>query len=74
MASFPLRPGPTIRQQMPRIYSLCWFDEGLVVPQVSLLEAASDEEAIGRVRSMHRFKARELWQRHRLVASFRAEN
>jgi hypothetical protein len=73
MASFPLNPNAGFSNERVRVYSVCCFDEGLVVPQVSLLEASSDEEAIGQVRSMHCLKTRELWQRHRLVASFRAE-
>jgi hypothetical protein len=73
VATYPLRPDTDFPEQKMRVYSVCCFDDGLVVPQVSLLEAGSDEEAIRTVRSMHCLKTRELWQRHRLVASFRAE-
>lgn len=73
MATYPLRPEVDVPAHKLRVYSICCFDEGHVVPEVSLLEAGSDEEAIGTVRSMQRFKRRELWQRHRLVAAFRPD-
>lgn len=51
-----------------RLYTACFFDQGLIVPRVRLLEAATDEDAITEVRSSHIFTRRELWDRHRLVA------
>ncbi|MFL6755921.1 MAG: hypothetical protein ACJ8EH_10060 [Sphingomicrobium sp.] len=54
-----------------RLYSVCVFDEGLVVPWVKLLDATSDTEAIGAARCICPSKRRELWDRHRLVAEFR---
>jgi len=53
-----------------RLYSVCVFDEGLVVPWVKLVDAESDTEAIGAARCICPSKRRELWHRHRLVAEF----
>ena len=51
-----------------RLYTLCYFDNGLVVPGVQLFDAETDEEAIAEAESLHPFRNRELWDRHRLVA------
>ena len=51
-----------------RVYTACFFDPGVIVPRVSMLAAANDEEAIAAMRSSQIFKMRELWDRHRLVA------
>ncbi len=56
-----------------RVYSVCCFTNGLVVPWVRLLDATSDEEAIKEARSLNRFSKRELWDRHRLVAVIPSE-
>lgn len=49
-------------------YTLCFFGTGFVVPQVQLIEACSDTEAIDQARSTRQFTRREVWDRHRLVA------
>lgn len=50
-----------------RLYTACFFDQGLLVPRVKLFDAASDAEAIAEICSVQRFTKRELWDRHRLV-------
>ncbi|QIK95467.1 hypothetical protein G7076_02265 [Sphingomonas sp. HDW15A] len=50
-----------------RIYSICDFEPGWVVPVVSLLEATSDEEALQLARSSRNGMAREVWDRQRLI-------
>lgn len=54
--------------QASRIYNICAFKAGCVVPEVSLLEAGSDEEALHVASSAFAFAVREVWDRHRLVA------
>jgi hypothetical protein len=56
----------------PRVYTLCLFDPGRLVPRVQLLDAATDEDAIAEANSMSPGTRRELWHRHRLVASIRS--
>lgn len=51
-----------------RVYTACFFDQGLVVPRVKVLEAPTDDDAISELRSLNRFTERELWHGHRLVA------
>ena len=60
-------------QNLSLVYSVCFFESGLIVPRVSLLEAASDDEAVSAAYAMNRFSMRELWDRHRLVAVIPAE-
>lgn len=72
MTSRALEP-ETAARDGARVYSACFFDDGLVVPRVSVIEADSDERAAEEVRSLNRFKRRELWDRYRLVAAFRPE-
>ena len=55
-------------QEAHRIYSLCFFKDGFVVPEVQLIDARSDEEAIESARMNRGFTTREVWDRHRLVA------
>ena len=50
------------------VYSLCFFRDGFVVPDVQLIDAVSDEEAIELARVSRSFTTREVWERHRLVA------
>jgi hypothetical protein len=57
-----------------RVYTACFFDHDAIVPRVQLLAAATDDDAIAQVRRSHRFKTRELWDRHRLVAVIPAYN
>jgi IMP cyclohydrolase len=40
----------------------------MVVPDVALVEADSDEEAVEYARTSRSFTTREIWDRHRLVA------
>lgn len=74
MASGALRNDPAASGDVVRVYSLCFFDRGCVVPRVQLLDAYTDEEAIEAARSTNRFKRREIWLRHRLVGILRPEN
>ena len=67
-------PFETPRAESLRLYTICFFDPGLAVPRVQLFEAATDSEATAMARSLGRFKMRELWDRHRLVAKFTAED
>jgi hypothetical protein len=56
-----------------RIYSLCVFERGAIVPRVQFLAAHTDEEAISSARTSSSFCTRELWLRHRLVAAFKPQ-
>jgi hypothetical protein len=69
MASHALNYDVAPASDTARVYSICFFDRGLVVPRVQLLEADTDEEAISAAQSMNRVLAWELWDRHRLVAA-----
>ena len=55
------------RAETGRLYSLCFFDRGWIVPQVQFLDAENDEEALSIARSMRPGITREIWDRHRLV-------
>jgi len=50
-----------------RIYTLCFFEPQAVVPQVILIDAVDDAEALAEARSRRAFLTREVWDRHRLV-------
>ena len=54
-----------------RTYTVCFFAVGRIAPDVQLIEAASDEEALEAARSSRLFTRREVWDRHRLVAVIR---
>lgn len=54
-----------------RVYTLCVFDEALIVPWVQLLDASDDVEAMDLARSVRPSKRRELWHGHRFVADVR---
>ena len=54
--------------ELMRLYTVCVFDEELVVPWVELLDARNDQEAVALARSIQPSKRREIWDRHRLVA------
>jgi hypothetical protein len=58
-------PLPTA--ESARLYSLCFFDRGWIVPQVQFVDADSDEDALILARSMKPWMTREIWDRHRLV-------
>ena len=51
-----------------RIYRLCSFTPGAVVPRIELLGATCDEEALHVAGTIESMAERELWDRHRLVA------
>jgi hypothetical protein len=50
-----------------RLYSLCFFERGWVVPKVEFLEAETDQDALLQASSMKPWMIREVWERHRLV-------
>ena len=50
-----------------RLYSLCFFDRGWVVPEVQFVEAGDDEDALAMASSLRPWMTRELWDKHRLV-------
>lgn len=56
------------RRQLPRVYCICSFQGGAVVPTVELIDAETDEEAVGVARRRNLAATRELWDHHRLVA------
>jgi len=51
-----------------RVYSVCFFRDGAIVPDVRLIDAGSDQEAVDSARGNLAFTTREVWDRHRLVA------
>jgi len=55
-------------EAVSHVYSLCFFRPGDIVPDVRLIEAASDDEAVESARENLLFTTREVWERHRLVA------
>ena len=54
-----------------RLYRLCLFDRGAVVPRVQLISATGDEQAIALANGIDPTAEREIWDRHRLVAHLR---
>jgi hypothetical protein len=50
-----------------RIYTLCFFQPRAIVPEVVLIEAVDDAEALAEARSRRGYTTREIWDRHRLV-------
>jgi hypothetical protein len=52
---------PAAARHSQRVYSLCSFDPELVVPQVELIDAESDERAIALARSRGFRMRREVW-------------
>lgn len=50
------------------VYSVCYFGLGFMVPDVTLIDASSDLEAVELARVSRSFTTREVWDRHRLVA------
>jgi len=53
-----------------RIYRVCLFDYGAVIPRVELVKATTDAEAIELARNLHSPAQCEIWDEHRLVAEF----
>jgi hypothetical protein len=62
------------RVEARRIYTLCSFDRGLVVPKVQLIDAVTDDEAVAFARGSDLCSLREVWDRHRLVAVIQPRN
>jgi len=56
----------------PRIYRVCLFEPGAVVPKVQLMSATSDEQAVALASTIDPSTEREVWDRHRLVAQIPA--
>jgi len=55
-----------------RVYRLCSFTPGAVVPRVELLGATCDEEALHLASTIECTAERELWDQYRLVACLAA--
>lgn len=56
-----------IGEVVPRVYTVCFFTPGAVVPWVKLIDAGTDIEAIDIAQCMNPNAMREVWDRHRLV-------
>ena len=55
-----------------RVYTLCFFEPQSVVPQVVLIDAVDDAEALAEAQTRRAFMMREVWDRHRLVGVIQA--
>lgn len=55
-----------------RTYTVCFFEPNAVVPQVVLIDAVDDREALAEARVRRAFTMREVWDRHRLVGVIQA--
>lgn len=55
-------------QLLNRVYTICTFDRGLVVPNVRLIDAQTDDEAVAFAGDCSLSSMKEVWERHRLVA------
>jgi hypothetical protein len=53
-----------------KVYLICLFERGAIVPEVRLVEAACDEDAISLAQAMHPSAEREVWDMDRRVAHF----
>lgn len=56
-----------------RLYRICLFERGAVVPRVQLISAPGDEQAIALANGIDPSAEREIWERHRLVAHFQPD-
>lgn len=56
------------RQARTRVYTLCSFEPNLIVPDVQLIEAVTDEEAVACAGARDLCSLKELWDDRRLVA------
>jgi hypothetical protein len=65
---YPFQAAAESSQANSHVYSICYFDRGLIVPEVKLIDAGTDDEAVEYARSSRSFTMREIWERHRLVA------
>jgi hypothetical protein len=50
-----------------RLYSLCLFERGWIVPHVRFLHAENDLDALALAKSLDPWMTREVWDEHRLV-------
>jgi hypothetical protein len=50
------------------VYSVCFFERSFIVPDLLLIDARTDDEALAEARTRRPFTTREVWDRHRLVA------
>lgn len=55
-----------------RLYRICLFDPGAVVPRVHLVSASDDENIIALAAGIDPMLEREVWDRHRLVVQIPA--
>jgi len=58
----------SMRRADDRLYRICLFDPGAVVPRVQLISAAGDEQVVAIAVGIDPSAEREVWDRHRLVA------
>jgi hypothetical protein len=56
-------------QRLQRVYTLCFLGPGEGDSRVQFIEAMDDAGAIAEARSKGLFTVKELWDRHRLVAT-----
>jgi hypothetical protein len=69
MTRLLLRKTGDQREERPAtVYSLCSFGAGVAAPNVKLIEACSEAEALELARERLLFTTRELWDGNRLVA------
>lgn len=54
--------------ELARVYCICSFQPGAVVPTVELIDAGTDQDAIDVARMKNLLNTREVWEHHRLVA------
>lgn len=55
-------------RQVPRVYCICSFQGGALVPTVELIDAETDDEAVDVAHRRDLLTTREVWDHHRLVA------
>lgn len=60
--------------KVPRVYCVCFFPTGAVVPEVKLVKAANDGDVIQQTKTKYPSGDLEIWDDHRLVANFRADS
>jgi hypothetical protein len=72
LAHTPQAAQPSDLDQTLRVYCICCFERGAVVPQVKLVDAASDEQAVQIAQTIRPGAEWEVWDQHRLVAHFQS--
>lgn len=55
-----------------RLYRICLFNPGAVVPRVQLVSAPDDQQVIALAAGIDPMLEREVWDRHRLVVQIPA--